>query len=117
VLAWSAWVPWNDLLQDERHRIGPRVPIGRSGVYEVIRAHTTERLATGRAADLRARVKHQLVMGHGHHPVRNAILKGEDTRKLLIRWALTDRPAAAEEALHKDHLRQHGRLPKYTQRT
>jgi hypothetical protein len=37
--------------------------------------------------------------------------------RVFIRWALTDRPAAAEEALHLDRLRRHGRLPKYTQRT
>jgi hypothetical protein len=117
VLAWSSWQRWDDLRRDERVRTGPRVPIGRPGVYEVIKEHTTERLTIGRAADLRARVKHQLVMGHGTHPVRNAILKGEDTSRVLIRWALTDRPAAAEEELHRLYVRQHGRLPKYTQRT
>ncbi|MBM3471670.1 MAG: hypothetical protein FJX75_00175 [Armatimonadetes bacterium] len=117
VLAWSRWVPWNDLLQDERQRTGPRVPIGRPGVYEVIREPHIERLTIGRAADLRARVKHQLVMGHGNHPVHKAILAGEDTTKLLVRWALTDRPAAAEEELHRLYVRRHGRLPKYTQRT
>jgi len=117
VLAWSAWTRWDDLRQDERLRTGPRVPIGRPGVYEVIKEHHVERLAIGRTVNLRERVKHELAMGNGKHAVHDAIVKGEDTSRVLIRWAVTDRPSAAEEELHRRHLRQHGKLPKYTQRT
>ncbi len=76
------------------------------------------RLIIGRSSDLHARVKRSLVMGVGSpHTARAAILANEDTTKLYVRWALTDRPAAAEEALHLEHVHRHGRMPKYTQRT
>jgi hypothetical protein len=76
------------------------------------------RLTIGRTSDLRARVKYQLVMGTGGpHPVRKSIVENEDLGRVFVRWAITDRPATAEEALHLDHIRRHGRLPKYTQRT
>ncbi len=117
VLAWSAWQPWDDLLTDERLRTGPRVPANRSGVYEVIRADAVERLTIGKAADLRLRVKHFLVGGPGLHAAGDRIRKEEDTSKVLVRWAITARPAAAEEELHRQHVRKHGRLPKHTQRT
>jgi len=117
VLAWSPWERWNDLKKDERLRTGARVPAGRPGVYEVIREHTLERLTIGRASDLRERVKAQLVRGVGPHPAGTQIREHEDTSRVLVRWAVTDRAAAAEEELHRQHIRQHGRLPKYTQRT
>ena len=31
-----------------------------------------------------------------------------------VRWAETDRPAAAEEELHRRHRERFGRLPRYT---
>ena len=118
VLEWSPWQPWNSLREDERRRTGSRVPLARSGVYEVMAEGRRVRLTIGRASDLQRRVKHHLVMGLGPaHAVREAILANEDTSRVYVRWALTDRPAAAEEALHLEHKRRHGRLPKYTQRT
>jgi hypothetical protein len=118
VLAWSPWVPWNSLLEDQRRRTGPRLPVGRSGVYEVMAEGQRIRLVIGRSSDLRTRVRHELVMGvGGAHTARAAILANEDMPKVYVRWALTDRPAAAEEALHLEHKHRHGRMPKYTQRT
>jgi hypothetical protein len=118
VLAWSPWLRWNTLREDERRRTGARVPLARSGVYEVMAEGQRIRLTVGRTSDLRSRIKHQLVMGLGpSNPVRKAILANEDLSRVYVRWALTDRPAAAEEALHLEHVRRHGRLPKYTQRT
>jgi len=118
VLAWSPWHRWLALSGDERGGAAVRLPSGRSGVYEVMVEGQRPRLTIGRASDLRGRVKHQLVRGSGSsHPVREAIMQNEDLGRVFIRWALTDRPAAAEEALHLDHIRRHGRLPKYTQRT
>jgi hypothetical protein len=116
ILAWSPWERWDDLKKDERLRRGARVPPGRPGVYEVIREHTVERLTIGRTSDLRMRVKSQLVMGAGPHQAGTHIREHEDTSHLLVRWAVTDRPAAAEEELHRLHVRQHGKLPKYTRR-
>ncbi len=118
VLAWSPWQPWDSLREDERQRTGSRVPLARSGVYEVMAKGQRVRLTIGRTSDLRFRIKHNLVMGLGvGHAAHEAILANEDTSKVYVRWALTDRPAAAEEALHLEHKRRHGRMPKYTQRT
>jgi hypothetical protein len=118
VLAWSPWHRWKTLREDERGGPGLRLPAGRPGVYEVMAEGQGLRLTIGRTSNLRARVKYQLVMGSGgSHPAREPIMKNEDLGRVFIRWALTDRPAAAEEALHLDHVRRHGRLPKYTQRT
>ena len=40
-----------------------------------------------------------------------------DFSKIVVRWAVTDRPSATEEDLHKRHVEKHGRLPKYVKRT
>ena len=41
----------------------------------------------------------------------------EDLSQVLVRWAVTDGPAAAEEELHRRHIATFGHLPKYTSRT
>ncbi|MBM3476742.1 MAG: hypothetical protein FJX75_26010 [Armatimonadetes bacterium] len=118
VLPWSPWHCWLALREDERGGASIRLPAGRPGVYEVRAEGQDIRLTIGRTSDLRARVKYQLVMGSGgSHPARKPIMENEDLGRVFIRWAMTDRPATAEEALHLDHVRRHGRLPKYTQRT
>ncbi|MBM3502090.1 MAG: hypothetical protein FJX74_25845 [Armatimonadetes bacterium] len=118
VLAWSPWHRWKALREDERGGSPIRLPAGRAGVYEVMAEGQRLRLTIGRTSSLRARVKYQLVMGSGgSHPARKPIMENEDLGRVFIRWAMTDRPATAEEALHLEHVRRHGRLPKYTQRT
>ena len=117
VLAWSPWQRWTELAKDGRKGASPPVPFGKAGVYEVIKEPFTERLVIGRASNLRRRVKEHLVMGTASHHAGEQIRANEDTSKLLVRWAITDRPAAAEEELHRQHVRRHGKLPKYTQRT
>ena len=117
VLRWSPWERWDDLAVDRRGGTGIDVPQRRSGVYEVATEGKGARLVIGKAARLAKRIKTDLVRGKGTHPAGDKIRAHEDTSQLLVRWALTDRPAAAEEELHQQHIRKHGALPKYTQRT
>lgn len=59
------------------------------------------------------RVKQGLVP----HSAGERIRLSEDTSRIVVRWAETDRPACAEEELHRKHLQKHGRLPKYVEHT
>ena len=116
-LRWSEWHRWEDLEEDDRGGGGVEVPDGSPGVYEAKVEGQEERLTIGRASDLRARVKQGLIRGNRHHPAGEKIRKSEDTAQVRVRWAVTDRPGAAEEELHKQHVREFGRLPKYTGHT
>jgi len=86
-------------------------------IYEVRYADTEERLTIGKASDLRMRIKQGLVKGKTPHSAGNKIRDSEDTSKILVRWAITNRPAAAEEELHKRYVKKFGKLPKYVQHT
>jgi excinuclease UvrABC nuclease subunit len=116
VLEWSEWVPWDDLKVDARSAGGLRLP-QTSGVYEVRHSDADERLTIGRAGNLRFRVKQGLVKGKAPHSEGRRIRATEDVSRLVVRWAVTDRPAAAEEELHKRHVTRFGRLPKYVKHT
>jgi hypothetical protein len=116
-LKWSEWHRWEDLAKPERGPGGVQVPLGTPGVYEAKLEGQEERLAIGRASDLWHRVKQQLVRSQRRHPAGAKIRADEDLSKVRVRWAVTDRPAAAEEDLHQRHMRRFGRLPKYTERT
>lgn len=115
-LRWSDWVMWTDLLIDSRFGGGVKVP-NSSGVYEVKYAASEERLTIGKANNLRMRLKQGLVKGKVPHSTGTRIREVEDVSKLVVRWALSDRPLCAEEELHRLHIAETGRLPKYTLRT
>jgi len=115
-LEWSDWIPWNDLEVDER-RGGIKVPNRIPGVYGVKYRDAEERLTIGKAADLRMRVKQGLVKGKTPHSAGNEIRTKEDVSKIVVRWAITNRPAAVEEEMHKRHLNRFGKLPKYVKHT
>ena len=114
-LEWSEWVPWEKLKTDAR-KGGIPVPNKKPGVYEVRRQDEARRLHIGKAADLRRRIKQHMLKGQ-NHSAGERILAGENTHHLLIRWAVTDRPAAVEEELHKRHESMFGRLPEYDHHT
>jgi len=114
-LAWSPWERWEDILEHGWAIID--LPFGKSGVYEAILQGHEERLAIGKAADLRVRVMQGLVRGTVAHSAGRKIREHENVYRILVRWAVTDRPAAAEEALHLRHLARFGHLPKYTVHT
>jgi hypothetical protein len=117
ILRWSAWTPWADLLVDSRSGAGIMIPNGVPGVYEVRYAGADEWLHIGRASDLRMRIRQGLVKGKVPHSTGERIRAQEDTARLVVRWAVTDRPAATEEELHKRHQAKFGKLPTYTLRT
>ena len=115
-LEWSDWIPWDDLKTDGRSG-GIKVPNKKPGVYEVKYGDAEERLTTGKASDLRMRIKQGLVKGKTPHSAGERIRANETTSDIVIRWASTDRPAAVEEELHKRHLNRFGELPKYVKHT
>lgn len=116
VLEWSRWVSWDDLKADARLG-GIKVPNKRPGVYEARYSDAEERLTIGKASDLRMRIKQGLVKGKTAHSAGERIRGKEDVSKIVVRWAMTDRPAAVEEELHKRHLSKFGTLPKYVEHT
>jgi hypothetical protein len=115
-LDWSEWVPWVDVTADNRGGAGVSMPNKVAGVYEVrcVDSDGDERIYIGKAGDLRLRVRHGLVKGKLPHPGGKRIREQEDASRLAIRWAVTDRPAAAEEELHRAYRARFGRLPLYT---
>lgn len=116
-LEWSEWVYWDEIKKDARKKDGIKIPNKKSGVYEVKYKGSEERLTIGKASDLRMRVRQGLVKGKVPHSAGKKIRANEDTSRIVVRWAITDRPAAAEEGLHKKHLSKFGKLPKYVKHT
>lgn len=115
-LEWSDWFAWDDLKTDARSG-GVGVPNWVPGVYEAKYRDTEERLTIGKASDLRMRVKQGLVKGKTPHSAGKKIRANEDVSKIVVRWAVTGRPAAVEEELHRMHREKFSRLPKYTEHT
>lgn len=116
VLEWTDWIPWNDLKLDARSG-GFNIPNHISGVYEAKHENSNERMTIGKATDLRMRVKHGLVKGKIPHSAGERIRANEDVSKIVIRWAITSRPCAVEEELHKKYKEKFGKLPKYVVHT
>lgn len=117
-LQWHDWVPWNRLKADSRLVAGVAVPNGVPGVYEArLFEEAEKRLTIGKASDLRMRIKQGLVKGKTKHSSGTKIRAREDTSRIEIRWAETNRPAAVEEELHKRYKKRFGKLPRYTKHT
>ena len=116
-LDWSEWHAWHKFELDARSDLEGITLPDSSGVYEAKLIDTDERLTIGKASNLRMRVKQGLVKGKVPHSSGDDIREKEDTSRIVIRWAVTDRPAAVEEELHKRHKGLFGKLPKYTDRT
>ena len=115
-LRWSEWQRWEELKEDARSG-GIKIPNGIPGVYEAKYADSEERLTIGKASDLRMRIRQGLIKGKTKHSSGKKIRESEDVSRIVIRWAETDRPSAAEEELHGRYIDKHGRLPKYTEHT
>ncbi len=115
-IEWSDWVTWDKLKIDARTGEGVRVP-NESGVYEVRYRDVEKRLTIGRTKSLRRRIKRGLIKDKGKHSAGKKILASEDTSRILVRGAVTDRPAAVEEELHKRYYKKFSELPKYTEFT
>jgi len=112
-LEWSEWIPWNHLKKDARKSGVIKVPNGMPGIYEAKYMNEEKRLTIGKASNLRYRVKQGLVKGKTMHSSGDKIRDSENTSQIVVRWAITDRPAAVEEELHKKHKKKFGALPQY----
>ncbi len=116
-LCWSDWTSWESLKVDRRSGQGVIVPNKIPGVYEVSVIGSGERLTIGGTTNLRRRIKRDLVNPKGKHSAGKKIRASEDTSKIELRWAITNRPAAAEEDLHMRYVAKFGQLPEYTKHT
>src|SRR5262245_4419543 len=108
--SWSDWSSWFDLKE------GRIRPPKLSGVYEA-RLSDGEVLTIGRASNLDSRVCQALVKGVLPHSAGDKIRAEEDLTKVQVRWQVTEDPEGLERALHAEHLRLYGKLPKYVIRT
>jgi hypothetical protein len=117
VLEWSDWFSWDDLKVDARYGSGVNVPNDAPGVYEVKYKDSEERLTIGKASNLRMRIKQGLVKGKVPHSSGERIRANEDTSRIVVRWAVTSRPAAVEEDLHQRYQNRFDALPKYVEHT
>lgn len=115
-LQWSEWHSW-DIVKLDARKDGIKIPNKVSGVYEAKYLDEHERLTIGKASDLRFRVRQGLVKGKTSHSAGDNIRAKEDVSRIMVRWAVTDRPACAEEELHRRHRGKFGRLPKYVDHT
>ena len=116
-LRWSDWIPWESFKLDARRDPSGVTPPSEPGVYEARLVDEEHRLTIGKASDLRMRIKQGLVKGKVPHSTGVRLRAEEDTNSIVIRWATTDRPSAAEEELHKQHVARFGALAKHTERT
>lgn len=116
-LEWSEWVEWTQLQLDARSSGGVRIPNGQPGVYEAHHKDSEERLTIGKAGNLRFRIRQGLIHGKAPHSSGQAIRMNENVSTIVLRWAVTTRPSAVEEELHRRYKEKFGRLPKYTQHT
>ena len=115
-LRWSEWHPWNEIIEDARSG-GIVIPNKIPGVYQARYINAEEMLTIGRTNDLRMRIRQGLVKGKTPHSAGKSIREKEDVSQLIVRWAVTDRPSAAEEDLHRKYVDRYGKWPLYTDHT
>lgn len=115
-LRWSKWYAWHDL-KDKEKGLAETIPT-EPGVYEVKHRDQNERLTIGMTNNLYERIVKALVRGKTAHSSGRWIRAKEDTTTIVVRWALTDRPKAVEDELHRRYRRKfHGQLPIHTKVT
>ena len=113
-LKWSYYERWEDIAGTGEHSEGIELPPPEPGVYEVYRSGTAAALYIGGTSHLRRRVRDGLVKGVLMHVAGQKMREKEDPAVLTVRWAVTERPAAAEEELLRRHVEEFGSLPEYT---
>jgi excinuclease UvrABC nuclease subunit len=112
MLNWTQWYSFVDI-RNEKYVLSTL-----SGVYEVRDIHSKEILHIGKAINLKNRVKTRFVDGKYRHSTRDRMIeKHVKFEDLEIRWLETEYSCAVEEYLHKEHIKQFGRLPEYVIRT
>ncbi|MBM3476262.1 MAG: hypothetical protein FJX75_23565 [Armatimonadetes bacterium] len=115
VLRWSYAERWVDIAGIGEYADEVYLPPSEPGVYRVRQSSDQPLLYIGKSKNLRRRVVDGLVKGMIVHAAGERIRESEDVRELVIRWAVTDRPAAAEEELLRQHVKLWGALPKYVE--
>jgi hypothetical protein len=107
-LDWCEWTAWPEV----REASIPWEP----GVYEVrhLNHPNSERLYIGMAKALQRRVYRGMIR-NSHHAA-GTIPQDHESTQVLVRWAVTPRPAAAEEELIRAYIEQFGQLPQYARR-
>jgi len=110
ILEWNEWTLWNDL--EKKYSQGIKVA-DMPGVYEVKYEESEELLYIGQGKNLRHRIKQGLIRGKTQHDAGYKIRNNENTSKISVRWAETDRPAGVEEHLLKVYEKSFGKLPIY----
>lgn len=115
-LTWTPWTTWEQVAAAVDVG-GARIP-SRPGVYEVKVDVSGDYLHIGRASNLYARVRQGLVRGKLPHSTGERIRTTENVATLMVRWAVTDRPVAVEEELHRRYREANGgKLPKHSRST
>ncbi len=117
VLQWSHYERWEDIANPPEDDRPLDLPPAQPGVYEVTGKGEYRALYIGRARDLHDRITNALVKGTLPHHAGLKIRENENLADLEVRWAVTDRPAAAEEELHRQHREMFDCLPLYTSHT
>jgi hypothetical protein len=115
-LQWSEWFLWTELELDAR-KGGIKIPNEVPGVYEARYEEEEERLDIGKTSDLRRRIKEGLIRGKTDHSAGDRLREKEDVSKIVVRWAITDRPSCVEEELHRRHKYKFGKLPRHVKQT
>lgn len=116
-LKWSDWITFEKVRIDNRVS---KLNLPKSaGVYEVVMNVDDDRLTIGKTGNLCDRLKCLIRGNDGHSAgkkIKGAFPDEAMRSKFLIRFALTSRPAAIEEELHRLHKETYGILPRYTDR-
>ncbi len=107
ILEWCNWQPW------ERLESGEIEVEEKKGVYEVRIKGEEDRLTIGKSNDLKERIIKGLIKGKKKHSTGNRIRDKDKEAEKEVRWARTDYPAAVEEYLLIQYMKNHnGDLPK-----
>jgi hypothetical protein len=112
-IKWSFVESFDDIAGTGEHSEEIDLPPPEPGVYEVRCRGRYEPLYIGRTLNLRQRVRDALVKGIAVHVAGQRMRENEGPALLCVRWAVTDRPAAAEEELLRRHEKFWGHLPEY----
>jgi len=113
-LPWSCVEDWTDVIGTGEHSDEILLPPAKPGVYEVKVRGEAEPIYIGKTLNLRRRIMEALIEGSMLHTAGQKMRENENFADLSVRWAVTDRPAAAEEELWRRHVEFWGRPPKYS---
>jgi hypothetical protein len=113
------WSDWFEVLTDDRGGQGMAISNQIPGLYEVKYADNDgdERLSVGKAADLRMPVRQGLEKGKLPYAGGIHSRGTEDLSRLVVSWAMTDRPAAAEEEQRRGYRAEFSTLPAFVRST